>query len=80
MVLRTSLDVFVKEKQLLPCRNLNPDRPDRSEVTILTEISRFQRLLAINLKNVRIIIFWTTLKTKTERSSEMLVPVHQRAR
>jgi len=35
---RAGLDAVVKRKNPRPCRQLNPGRPTRSSVTILTEL------------------------------------------
>jgi hypothetical protein len=54
---RTGLDVFGKRKTFCLAGIRTPDHPARSQVPIQSEISRFQRLFAINHKYVHIQIF-----------------------
>ena len=55
---RTSLDIFGKRKISCLAGIRTPEFPVRSQVPILSELSRFQRFLAINLKYVHTQVFY----------------------
>jgi hypothetical protein len=46
---RTGLDAVARKKNMIPFRELNPDRPARSLVTTLTELLQLHKKKKFNL-------------------------------
>jgi hypothetical protein len=56
---RAGLDAVVKRRIPSPCRELNPDRPGRSLVSIPTELSRLLIVFVFNLFNDAFSTAWS---------------------